>query len=295
MAPARCSPKWPTAGSRVVATIGDPVSHSLSPLLHQAAFDAMELDWVSVAFPVAAGFAPRALEAMRVLEIAGLSVTMPHKSDAVGACDELTPLARRLGAVNCVTNRDGRLVGDSTDGPGLVEALVRATGSGADGLRCVVIGAGGAGRAAVAALADAGAAEVVVVNRTPERARVAAALAGPAGRVGEPGDVREAELVVHATPFGMSGSDDRPSDVEHPFADLLHEGQIVMDLVYEPRETALLRSAARRGAVTVGGLGMLVEQAAIALEAWTGMKAPTKSMWDAAVSDHDGHGAPRGR
>jgi shikimate dehydrogenase len=266
-----------------VATIGNPISHSLSPLLHQAAFDALGLDWVSVAFPVAVGLAPRALDAVRVLDMAGLSVTMPHKSDAAGACDELTPLARRLGAVNCVTNREGRLVGDSTDGPGLLEALERASGSGPGGLRCVVIGAGGAGRAAVAALADAGAAEVVVVNRTLERAEVAASLAGPIGRVGTPDDIRRAELVVHAIPLGMSGSDDTAGTVG-PFTDLFHEGQVVMDLVYEPLQTPLLKGAAEKGAVTVSGLGMLVHQAAISLRSWTGLEAPTKRMWEAAVA-----------
>ena len=124
---ARCSPYWPTAASRVVATIGYPVSHSMSPLLHQAAFDALGLDWVSVAFAVSPGLARDALSAMRALRIAGMSVTMPHKADAANASDELSPLAERLGAVNCIMNRDGVLVGDSTDGAGLLSALDRST------------------------------------------------------------------------------------------------------------------------------------------------------------------------
>ncbi|HUI04490.1 MAG TPA: NAD(P)-dependent oxidoreductase, partial [Acidimicrobiales bacterium] len=184
--------------------IGDPVAHSLSPQLHNAAFDAMGIDWVSVAFPVPAGRGAAALAAMGALGIAGLSVTMPHKDDAFAAVDETSDVARRLGAVNCVTRRGEVLVGDSTDGAGLLESLRRACGFDPRGRRCLVVGAGGAARAVVLALADAGASEVVVLNRTPGRARRAAELAGGAGRVGAQGDVPGAELVVQATPLGMA-------------------------------------------------------------------------------------------
>jgi shikimate dehydrogenase len=264
----------------VVGVIGDPIAHSLSPLLHNAAFDALGLDWVSVAFPVEAGSTADALAGMRALRIAGLSVTMPHKSSAFAAVDDVTDVARRLGVVNCVSWRDGALVGDSTDGEGFLAALRRAVDFDPASKRCVVIGAGGAARAVTLALADAGAAEVVVVNRTASRAEEAAALAGTVGRVGSGADVGDAELVVQATPVGMTGvgaSDALPVD-----PGTLHAGQVVADLVYYPLETPLLDAARARGAVAVGGLGMLVHQAALALERWTGGAVPVEAMWAAA-------------
>jgi shikimate dehydrogenase len=276
---ARRSPTWPTGASRVVGVIGDPISHSMSPLLHNAAFDALGLDWVSVAFTVPAGSGADALAGMRALGLAGLSVTMPHKEDAFRAVDETTAVARRLEAVNCVTRRDGTLVGDSTDGEGFLVALGRAAGFDPRAKRCLVIGAGGAARAVTLALAEAGATEVVVLNRTPARAETAAALAGKAGRVGSGADVAGADLVVQATPMGMAGpaADDLPVDL-----DALHAGQVVADLVYHPIETPILRAARAQGAVAVTGLGMLVHQAALALERWTGRSVPVEAMWNAA-------------
>jgi len=278
---------WPTGASRIVGVMGDPIAHSLSPQLHNAAFDAMGVDWVSVAFPVPAGRGADALGAMRALGIAGLSVTMPHKGDACAAVDEMSDVARRLGAVNCVTRRGEVLVGDSTDGAGLLESLRRACGFDPGGRRCLVVGAGGAARAVVLALADAGASEVVVVNRTSERARQAAALAGGVGRVGSAADVGEAELVVQATSVGMArpggeGGADGAGGALPVDAAGLHGGQVVVDLVYHPLRTPLLRVAAERGAQAVSGLGMLVHQAARALEIWTGEAVPVEAMWAAA-------------
>ncbi len=274
-----------------MGVIGDPIAHSLSPLLHNAAFDALGLDWVSVAFPVPAGAADAALVGMRALGIAGLSVTMPHKEQAFRSVDDATDVARRLQAVNCVTRRpDGALMGDSTDGGGFLAALRRGAGFDPAGRRCVVLGAGGAARAIVLALAGAGAAEVVVVNRTPARAEAAAALAGAAGRVGSSAEVAGAELVVQATPVGMAGRDGPDggggsgagSPALPPGAEELHGGQVVVDIVVHPLHTAFLEAAARRGARSVTGLGMLVHQAAAALEQWTGRTVPVDAMWAAA-------------
>lgn len=280
--PTRSTPTWPTGASTVVGVIGDPIAHSLSPLLHNAAFDALGLDWVSVAFAVSAGSTADALTGMRALGIAGLSVTMPHKESAFAAVDDTTEVARHLGAVNCVSWRDGVLVGDSTDGEGFLAALRRSVGFEPDAKRCLVIGAGGAARAVTLALAAAGAAEVVVLNRTAARAEAAATLAGPVGRVGSGADVATAELVVQATPIGMRRAGQRASDELPVDADALHAGQVVADLVYHPLETPLLAAATARGAVAVGGLGMLVHQAALALERWTGRVVPVEAMWAAA-------------
>src|SRR5205085_4603618 len=150
------------------------------------------------------------------LGVAGLSVTMPHKADVVRALDRLTPTAEILGAVNTVVRHGTReLVGDNTDGAGFLDALCTDEGFDPAGRRCLVVGAGGAARAVVRALSGAGAAEVVVVNRSRERAEVAAALAGPAGRVGVAAEAGEADLVVNATPLGMGGDASLPVDPVH--------------------------------------------------------------------------------
>ncbi len=157
-----------SGATTVVGVMGDPVAHSLSPLLQNAAFEEMGLDWVSVGFRVPPGSAEDALAGARALSLRGLSVTMPHKHAVYALLDTLTPIARRLEAVNCVSIDESGSRGDNTDGPGLVAALRRGHDFDPAGRRCLVLGAGGAARSVVAALADAGAAEVVVVNRTPE-------------------------------------------------------------------------------------------------------------------------------
>lgn len=267
----------------VVAVIGDPVRHSLSPAIHNAGFDALGLDLVYVALPVPAGRGADAVEAVRLLDLVGLSVTMPHKAAVAGAVDRCTTAAARLGAVNCVFRDGDQLVGDNTDGPGFVDAFVAETGSGFAGASVAVLGAGGAARAVIEAVAAAGADRVVVVNRSPEPAARAAALA-PVASVGRPADLASVDVVVNATSVGMAGGPAPgavPVDVE-----LLRPGHVVCDLVYQPRRTPLLEAAAERGARTVGGLGMLVHQAARAFTAWTGRDAPLAAM-AAAVPDGD--------
>jgi shikimate dehydrogenase len=214
---------------------------------------------------------------MRSLGIMGLSVTMPHKAAVASSLDALTPVATLLGAVNCVLRRGDHLVGDSTDGEGLLLALKRAVDFEPGGARCAVIGAGGAARAVVLALADAGATDVVVVNRTPAHAESAAALAGRAGRVGSSHEVADADLVVQATPLGMTGSAALPID-----PGCLRPGQLVVDLVYAPPLTPFLEAARARRCRIVGGIGMLVHQAALAIERWTGLAAPVEAMWAVA-------------
>lgn len=273
-------PPWtPTGTTSLAAVIGSPVGHSRSPAIHNAAFRALDLDWTYLAFDVAPGDAGRAIAAMRTLGLGGLSVTMPHKDAVVGLVDELSEDARLLGAVNCVTPRDGRLVGDNTDGAGFVASLTDA-GVTVDGRSCVVVGAGGAARAVVLALRRAGAGSVTIVNRTAARAEQAAALAGSVGRVGSVGDVAHADLVVNATSVGMAGSTATPFDVGLLRVD---DPPVVADLVYEPLVTPLLAAAAEAGAVTVDGLGMLVHQAAVAFESWTGLAPPVAAMRAAAV------------
>lgn len=270
-----------TAATRLAAVIGDPVRHSLSPVLLNAAFATVGLDWAYLAFEVPRGGAGGAVAAMRTLGMGGMSVTMPHKAAVHDLVDARTSAAAALGAVNCVSWDGDRLVGDNTDGPGLVDALARRPGIDVAGRRCALVGAGGAARAVARALGQAGAAEVVVVNRSPGPAAQAAALAGPGGRVGRPADVATADLVVNATPVGMEGGGGGPGDVPVD-PRLLRSEQVVVDLVYHPLETAFLRAARAAGAVPVDGLGMLVHQAAHAFERWTGCPPPVAAMEAAA-------------
>jgi shikimate dehydrogenase len=261
--------------------MGDPVTHSLSPLLHNTAFGAVGLDWVSVGFGVPAGAAAHALAGVRALGLRGVSVTMPHKGDVAALVDERSAVADRLGAVNCVVRSGERLVGDNTDGAGFLAALRRGAAFDPAGRRCLVVGAGGAARAVILALADAGADEVVVVNRTPMRAHAAAALAGSSGRVGSAAEAAGAELVVNATPVGMAGV--VPGTQPLVPGSALGAGQTAVDLVYHPATTAWMQEAAARGATVLGGLGMLVHQAAIQLARWTGQEPPLAQMWEAGV------------
>lgn len=270
----------PTGATTVAAVIGDPVSHSLSPALHNAAFEALDLDWVYVALPVAADHGEAAVRAVIDLGLAGLSVTMPHKQAAWRAVDARAGDAERLGAVNCVVPDDGRLVGHNTDGDGFLASLERAGWDGVAGRRCLVVGAGGAARAVVAALGRDGADEVKVLARTPARGEEAASLAAGRGALAGPGDLATAELIVNATPVGMSGDPGVPFDPA-----LLHTGQLVVDLVYEPIRTALLEAAAERGAETLNGVGMLVHQAAEAFRLWTGREPPVEVMQAAVTED----------
>jgi shikimate dehydrogenase len=270
----------------VVGIIGDPIRHSLSPVLHNAAFAELDLDWAYMAFEVPAGGGGAAVEAVRTLGLEGLSVTMPHKADAAAAVDELSPMAQALGGINTVVRRGERLLGDSTDGEGFVDALRTDLGFDPAGTCCMVVGAGGAARAVVAALAHAGATEIVVVGRTPARVAAAAALAGPAGNVGVPAQAAGADLVVNATPLGMAGRDESELPID---PQLLGAGQVVADLVYAPAVTPFLAAARERGATTVNGLGMLVHQAARQFHLWTGNVAPLDAMSAAALAAIGAH------
>lgn len=264
----------------MAGVIGWPVAHSLSPAIHNAAFAECGLDWVYVGFPVAPGAGADAVAAMRALGLGGLSVTMPHKTDVIAGVDVLSPAAQRLDAVNCLAWDGASVVGHNTDGAGFVAALEGDAGEPVAGRRFAVLGAGGAARAVVLALAEAGAADIAVVNRTPAAAARAASLAGAVGRVGDRTDVTAADVVVNATSVGMAGTT-AAGELPVP-ADALHRDQLVVDLVYHPIETALLAAARARGAATADGVGMLVQQAAIAFRSWTGVDAPIVVMQAAA-------------
>ena len=248
--------------------------------MHNAAFAELGLDWVYVACEVAPGAVGAAFAGARALGFGGLSVTIPHKAAALVEVDEASAAARAVGAVNTVVAlADGRLRGETTDGAGFLASLADE-GFDPAGRTGAVVGAGGAARAVVHALAEAGAVEVVVLNRTPARGEEAAALAGVAGRVGTPADLERVDLVVNATPLGLAGGYPGVLPVD---PSLLGPGQLLVDLVPNPAVTPLMRAARERGARVAGGLGMLVHQGALAFELWTGRPAPLGVMRAAAV------------
>jgi shikimate dehydrogenase len=265
------------AETRLAGIIGDPVRHSLSPVLHNTAYAELGLDWAYLAFEVPEQQTRDALAALRTLGLVGLSVTMPHKTAAADLVDELTEDARTLHSVNTVTRcADGALHGDSTDGPGFVCSL-REAGHDPAGSVVLLLGAGGAARPVALALTRAGA-SVRIAARRPDAAASAAELAGAEPiawdeRVGAAGG---AAIVVNATPIGMGGDGAAPLP-----AAALHSGQVVADLVYHPLETPLLAAARVAGAATVDGLGMLVHQAALQVERWSGLDAPVDAMRNA--------------
>lgn len=276
-----------TGTTRLAGVIGDPVRHSLSPILHNAAYAALGLDWVYVALPVLAGGGPAAVASMRTLGIEGLSVTMPHKHAVLDAVDDLTPTARRLGMVNSIFRRGDELVGDNNDGAGLVECLRRDLGVDLDGRRCAVIGAGGAARAIIDALAGAGVDSVVVIGRTPGRVAEAVAFAGGIGKAGTESDVADCDVVANATPIGMSGGP-AGSPVA---ASALRPGQIVVDTIYSPLRTPLMAAAEQAGATAVNGVGMLVRLSELVFARFTGVPAPDGVMAHAAAAELRRRGA----
>lgn len=275
-----------TNGPRLAAVIGSPIAHSLSPTIHQAAFDGAGVDWVYTSFDIPAGDAGAALQAMRTLRLGGLSVTMPHKADVAAAVDRLDPAARALHSVNTISWDADSLVGSSTDGAGFIASLAAANVPVSDA-RIAIIGAGGAARSLVDALGRAGAADITVLNRTRDRAEMAASLS-PKASVGIVSDVGRADIVVNATSVGMGVTVADATTADFPCdPELLHEGQVVADLVYHPLETAWMRAAVKRGARVVDGLGMLIEQAALQQRLWLGDQArpDVTAMRSAAVEE----------
>jgi shikimate dehydrogenase len=273
-----------SATTRVAAVIGDPVRHSLSPRLHNAAYRALGLDWALVAFEVPESGARAAIDAARALDLVGYAVTMPCKTVIAGLCDELSTDAAALHSVNTVTVlADGRVSGDSTDGPGFLRSLAEAEVD-PSGRSVLLFGAGGAARAVARSLGGAQA-RVVVAARNPAAASEAAALAGGTAVAWDDRarQVGGADIVVNATPIGMAGRDPGATPgLLDPGA--LGPQHVVVDLVYHPLETPLLRAARDRGAATVPGLGMLVHQAALQVERWSGQPAPLAEM-RAAVTE----------
>ncbi|MFC6872140.1 shikimate dehydrogenase [Halobellus marinus] len=267
---------------QVFGLLGNPVEHSLSPPMHEAAYEALGLDARYVTFEPAPDAAADAVESAATLGIAGLNVTIPFKQDVLDAVDP-DDVARRVGAVNTIDFSGATPKGYNTDVAGVERALTHHDVV-IEGRDAVVVGAGGAGRGAAFALADAGA-SVHIANRTVERAEsLAADVPGAtAGGLDTLDRVAEADLLVNATSVGMEPDEDEtPVPAEH-----LHPGLAVLDAVYSPIETRLLREAASAGATTVDGAWMLLFQGVEAFEQWTGRDAPVDAMNEALRAQLD--------
>lgn len=273
--------------TRLVGIIGDPVSHSLSPALHNAAFAALGLNYAYVPLRVARADLPAAIGALPALGFAGANVTVPHKRAAAALVSVLHAEASLVNAVNTIVIVDRRLEGYNTDVEGFVQAYLAEAGQGPES--ALLLGAGGAARAAALGLLRLGTRRFRIANRTLPAARELAGLiesleptaavdVAPLAEL-RPADVVSVRAVVNATTLGMPGGSKVPAVV----ADNVGVDQIVYDVVYAPNDTDLTRSSRRRGARVINGREMLVRQAAAAFELWTGVQAPLDVMRDAVA------------
>jgi shikimate dehydrogenase len=275
--------------SRICGIIGDPIAHSMSPAIHNAAFDKLGLNYLYVPFRVKREELDKAIAGVRALNIRGLNVTIPHKVTVIPFLDELDPLAQRIGAVNTIVNDDGALTGYNTDATGFLQTLLER-GVEPRGKNVVILGAGGASRAISFIIAERGA-QLVILNRLLEldwaeelASRISQVFKKEVKALELNGKnlakvLDKADILVNATSVGMS-----PNIDETPVSpDLLRPSLTVFDIVYNPIKTRLLREAEAAGAKTISGVDMLVWQGALAFELWTGAKAPVKLMRETAI------------
>lgn len=273
-----------TGKTGVLGIIGWPVAHSLSPLMQNAALEAMGLDWIYVPFPVCEDDLARAVVGLKTLGVIGFNVTIPHKTAIIPLLDRITPEARLMGAVNTVKREGDEFVGYNTDGAGFMKSLRDDLGFDPAGRRIAVLGAGGAARAAVASLAQGGAAVVTIANRSLDRGeKLAGEFAGvfrgtqfaamPLDISLFNSEAQNFDLLVNTTSVGMG---------ESAFDGLgiwrMKQTASVYDMVYTPWETPLLADARKAGLRFANGIGMLVSQGECALSIWSGMDPPTGVM-----------------
>lgn len=272
--------------------IGYPIGHSISPIFQQAALDALGIDATYEKWEVTPEGVGDFVNGLRAPDSWGINITLPHKQAVIPLLDEVDEWATAAGAVNTIVNHDGRLTGHNTDGPGFLRALLVETGYDPKGTRALILGAGGAARGILLALARGGVDSLVIANRTMERAETLAKLAVENGVKSEAipiaGNVliksaASADLIVNCTSVGMShGPDEQGTPLT---AAEIPASAIVNDVVYTPLETPLLREAAAAGATALGGLHMLVYQGVLSFQMWTGQEAPADVMLAAATKE----------
>jgi shikimate dehydrogenase len=255
--------------TNLYGVVGFPLDHSLSPTMHNSAFAASGLNAIYLAFET--NDLSGCISGMRAFGIRGISVTLPHKSAVIPHLDEVDDLAKKIGAVNTIVNVNGHLVGYNTDALGALKALEEKIQL--SGKTCILVGAGGAARAIGFILKQKGV-KLKVVNRTPERGReLAQFLACPYIALDD-ATAADADILIQATSVGMTPGDNACPVPEH----VLREGMLVMDIIYNPIQTTLLKKAKSRGCLTINGLGMFIHQGAEQFRLWTGMDPPFSVM-----------------
>lgn len=283
--------------TRMVGVFGQPVGHSLSPIVHNAAFEFLGLDLVYAAFDVSPDGLGRAVEAITALSMVGANVTIPHKVRVMDLMDDTDENALYLGNVNTIVNRQGYLTGHNTDGPGITAALADA-GVDVPGRRVLCLGAGGVARTSALQMAKEGAAQIVIAARSPERGAGLADFVRARAPKGclvsyvPSGDLERdaasgryegslvaavdgADLIIQTTQVGMHPRYEVPSPCP---PEALGPGKTVFELIYRPLETSLVREARRRGCTVVHGSALFLHQAALSFELWTGVPAPRAAM-----------------
>lgn len=276
-----------SGAARICGVIADPIGHTVSPAMHNAAFEQVGIDYLYVPFQVKKEELGKAIAGMRALNIRGLNVTIPHKVAVIPFLDDLDDLAQRIGAVNTIVNDDGVLKGYNTDATGFLRALLER-GIEPREKRVVILGAGGASRGISLALAERGS-NLIILNRTWDKVKEQAdrisqlcqreVQALKLNKENLAKALNKADILINTTSVGMS-----PDIEETPVtADLIKPPVIVFDIVYNPIKTRLLREAETAGAETISGIDMLVWQGALAFEKWTGLKAPVKLMREKAI------------
>ena len=278
--------------------IGYPIGHSISPIFQQAGLDHLGIDATYEKWEVTPERVGDFVAGLRAPGTLGINITVPHKQAVIPFLDEVDEWATAAGAVNTIVNRDGRLTGHNTDGPGFLQALLVETGYSPDGTRALILGAGGAARGILLALVRGGVDSLVIANRTFERAETLAQLASENGVKSEAiplsGDAlteaaASANLIVNCTTMGMShGPDEHGSPIS---AAQIPATAIVNDVVYTPLLTPILKEAAVAGATSLGGLHMLVYQGVLSFQMWTGRDAPVDVMLAAAAAEMASRGA----
>ncbi|MFM8248701.1 MAG: shikimate dehydrogenase [Acidimicrobiaceae bacterium] len=282
--------KNPDSATRLAAVIGDPVAQSLSPIIHNAVFESLKVNWLYLAFLVETGKVKDALDAMSVFGIAGFSVTMPHKNEVarlVREIGEIDEIVRLTNAANTVMLRqDGSIFATNTDGQGACNAIEANSSQKIAKSQVVVLGAGGTASAVVYSLIKNGAAEVVIANRTPANAeKIAQNYENCRVSSNLDREVANAEIIINTTPVGFnpSGEQNSKSFIAPIDVTLINATHTVLDAVYRPLETNLLGSAKKVGAQTIDGLEMLVHQASLQQEVWLGVRGDTGLMRRAAL------------
>lgn len=276
---------------KIYGVMGDPIAHSMSPDIHNDAFEKENIEAVYHHFHVTKEGLNDAVKGMKALGIEGFNITIPHKTSIIPLLDEVDELALAIGAVNTVVNKNGRFIGYNTDGKGFFKSLCDEISGDIKAKKTLVIGAGGAARAIYFTLVKEGVKQVDIANRTKERAAQLVSDC-PYDKVSKALSIIEAEeslsqydLIIQTTSSGMSPElDHSPLKV-----DQLKTGAIVSDIIYNPLQTKLLREAGEKGAVTQNGLGMFINQAALAFEIWTGIMPDTARMTDIVLNKLGGN------